>query len=316
MKNKLIILFGFILVVWGGIAGYQHTKNVPSSTTPVININVNDIKISKKYLKIAKMKPFFADKGYSTVFSDKGNFKSGKFNLYVADEQSEIPTVLDKNAINILWLPMFSDGDDLKRLRQFDVIVVKSMKAFNHLKAINVRTAYIPEAIDVAKPMDRQPQKDFMYFGDNNEFSPALYLSGKHNFKVDIFGKGFEYKWPKEEIKADAPLKDDFSKYKLVMIDQTEQEVVNELINPRIIETLENGAIPLIRYNFGIYRIFGDALPYYNSEEEFQQNIDNYTSENILSAKHKIYHISQNWNTQSQVYKFIELFEIMEKKLR
>lgn len=87
--------------------------------------------------------------GTEVVLSGKGSFATGDFNLYAADNIGNLPEVADRNAINVLWLPMVQGSDDAARLRPFDVVVVKSMAAFGHLKAINVRTAYIPDAINI-----------------------------------------------------------------------------------------------------------------------------------------------------------------------
>ena len=182
---------------------------------------------------------------------------------------SNLPEVADRNAINVLWLPMVQGSDDAARLRPFDVVVVKSMAAFGHLKAINVRTAYIPDAINIKNPATSRPNGKAMFYGDKRGFSLPLYLAGRADMSVDVYGKGFENVWPNDEIMPDTPQPEDFQTYSAVLLDQSDEAVRDELVSPQVIEVIENGGLPYLRFNSGIYKIFGEALPMYGNEQEF-----------------------------------------------
>ena len=86
---------------------------------------------------------------------------------------------------------------------------------------------------------------------------------------VDVYGKGFENVWPTDEIMPDAPQPEDFQTYSAVLLDQSDEAVRDELVSPQVIEVIENGGLPYLRFNSGIYKIFGEALPMYGNEQEF-----------------------------------------------
>ena len=337
MSKRNITLTGILCLALGiilGAGGYalfsdtityertdiaQPAEKAPEEGSQAIHINVNDLAISPLYRKTQKLADALKQSGTETRLGGKEDFTSGDFNLYIARDTKSLPEVLDKKAINILWLPMFSGAEDPALLRAFDVIVVKSMAAFNHLKAINVRTAYIPEAIDIKKSrFKRKPESRAMFYGDNTGFVLPLYLAGRQNMSLDIYGKGFAGAWPAEELKGDYPDPAGFSRYAAVLIDQSEEEIRDELINPKIIEVIENGGLPYIRFNSGVYKIFGEALPMYHSEQEFIDGM-----RDLLQNPAKGQHIraelqkkAAQWNSLSQAEKFKEIFRLMENKRR
>ncbi len=283
-----------------------------------IYINVNELKISPLYRSVRELSQAMEKSGYRTVLADKNSFASGNFNLYIAQDINHLPMVADKNAINVLWIPGIEETASPAPLRPFDVIVVKSISTFNHLKAINVRTAYIPDAFNI-KEKNKLPLNGFaMFYGDNNGFSLSLYLAGRQNMTVDIYGKGFEKVWPANEIKQDFPALDDFARYAVVLIDQSDETVRDEQILPQIIEIIENGGIPYLRFNNGVYKIFGEALPMYQNEAEFIAGLKE-LQQNPMKTEQirtQLKQISQDWNSLSQAKKFIEIFTIMANKRR
>ncbi|MBS5834732.1 MAG: hypothetical protein KIC51_06385 [Acetobacter sp.] len=271
MKKKYAILFCFLIAAVG-IAGYalrrqerhpgqataaaqvvaknaENTHNKTGSAPDVsavrkIYINVNSIKISPFFRDMQELAQALRKTGTEVVLSGKGSFATGDFNLYAADNIGNLPEVADRNAINVLWLPMVQGSDDAARLRSFDVVVVKSIAAFGHLKAINVRTAYIPDAINIKNPANRRPNNKAMFYGDNRGFSLPLYLAGRADMSVDVYGKGFENVWPTDEIMPDTPQPEDFQTYSAVLLDQSDEAVRDELVSPQVIEVIENGGLP------------------------------------------------------------------------
>lgn len=345
MKKKYTTLFCFLIVAVG-IAGYalwrqerhpeqgtaatqvvtknaEHTRSGTGSTPDVsavrkIFINVNSIKISPFFRDMQELAQALRKTGIEVVLSGKGSFATGDFNLYAVDNIDNLPEVADKNAINVLWLPTVQGSDDVARLRPFDVVVVKSMAAFGHLKAINVRTAYIPDAINLKNPANRRPNGKAMFYGDNRGFSLPLYLAGRADMSLDIYGKGFENLWPTDEIMPNAPQPEDFQTYSAVLLDQSDEAVRDELVSPQIIEVIENGGLPYLRFNSGVYKIFGDALPMYGNEQEFAAGLRELEQNPALVQQRRVAlrEMAKQWDSVSQAQKFVEIFAIMQQKRR
>lgn len=269
------------------------------------------------YLRLKKLKSFLSREQRPSYLAKQGKHKSGKFNLYTASDINHLPKVIDRNAINILWLDAMNQNEKTEALRPFDVVVVKGMPAYSHLRAINVRSAYIPDAINLILEDHATAEKNAMFYGNReNEPSLSLYLASLHRISLNIYGKGHEKIWRKEDIVADTPKKSSFAEYKLILADQSEEDIKNEIVNAKIIEIIENGGLPYVRYNPGIAKMFGDIIPMYHNEEEFgilyQQLIH---APRELQQRHAaLKAVSLLWNSQNQAKKFIELFEIMEKK--
>ena len=345
MKKKYAILFCFLIAAVG-IAGYalrrqerhpgqataaaqvvtknaEHTHNRTGANPDVsavrkIYINVNSIKISPFFRDMQELAQALRKTGTEVVLSGKGSFATGDFNLYAADNIDNLPEVADRNAINVLWLPMVQGSDDAARLRPFDVVVVKSMAAFGHLKAINVRTAYIPDAINIKNPANRRPNGKAMFYGDNRGFSLPLYLAGRADMSVDVYGKGFENVWPTDEIMPDTPQPEDFQTYSAVLLDQSDEAVRDELVSPQVIEVIENGGLPYLRFNSGIYKIFGEALPMYGNEQEFAAGLRELEQNPALVQQRRaaLRETAKQWDSVSQAQKFVEIFAIMQQKRR
>ncbi len=326
MKKILTGLMILFLAAAGAVGWHFFNSAEKKTTVPTITengqqtiyLNVNDIKISSLFIDAQKLAQAIKYAGKGVVLSGKGDFKTGNFNLYLANDINHLPEVEDNKAINILWLPTVSSTDGPERLRAFDVITVKSMAAFGYLKAINVRTAFIPEAIEMKRAANRKPNGKAMFYGDNQGISLPLYMAGRNDISVDIYGKGFETNWPLDEIKGDMPETGDFSRYSVVLLDQSDEAVRDELVEKKIIEAIENGGLPFLRFNSGVYKLFGEALPMYHNEPEFiaglQELKDN--PEIVRRLRAKLQQASQAWNRETQALKFIELFELMEKKRR
>lgn len=325
-KYTVILICSFIMAL--GVCSYllTHKKTPVEEETfsalpdeqPHLYININDTAISKLYVSAHKLKKSLLENGYQTELSCKNNFKSGAFNLYITDSIHSIPQVIDTSAINILWLPLVQNTDDVSLLRPFDVIIVKSMTSFQYLKAINVRTAYIPDAINIKDTPHRNPNGKAMFYGDNTDFILPLYLAGHNDMSVDIFGKGFNDVWPEEEIKGVPPTMEDFNTYSTILLQQQDNNIRDELIDDKIIETLENGGLPYLRFNNGVYKLFGEVLPMYHNEQEFVEGVRELEQNPALvqKIKYNINRLSQQWNSHSQALKISEIFEIMKKKRR
>lgn len=304
----LIALLGLILLRLGI---YCFADKSPTRT---FYLNAND---ENSYMILNVLSKALKKEGVNTVVSDKAHFQSGKFNIYAAQSEDDLPQVIDKTAINFLWLPKVRQ-DTPEPLRPFDVIVTQSALSFSHLKAINVRTAYIPPAFDVSTQKAKDTQPKLMFYGDNDKgFSLSLYLAGPTDLKIDVYGKGFEGFWGYDEIMKEPVKAEDFRRYALALADQSEEEIRDELINPQIIKIIENGGVPYIRYNYGVYRIFGEDLPMYRNENEFLPKVKELLARpnEVAKYRNRIREIAENWNSRSQAKKFIELFEVMEKKM-
>ena len=310
---KKVILGIVCVIILGIVGGYialmpQYTK------ADTIYLNANDEVSFKNFKKLAKA---LNREGYRTVISGKNKFKSGLFNLYAANNNQlgDLPDVVDSKGINLLWLPTVAENEP-EPLRMYDVIVVKSFSSYSHLKAVNMRTAYIPEAIDIDKHKADEPNGKVMYYGDKTDFSLSLYLTDITHLKADIFGKG--YKHSMQNVIKEAPRSGDFRAYSLVLVDQSDEEIASEQINSRILGVLTAGGLPYVRYNEGIAKIFGNTLPMYANEHEFLPKAQIFLKNSTLVKERRaaLYDAAQRWNTQSQAQKIAELFEIMKKKMR
>ena len=309
--KKILVLSVLILLFL--ISGFVFFQNKPSAVNSIY-LNAYDI---PSYARLQKLAAALKNNGYQAVVSGKNEFKSGHFNIYATDNNQNLPPVVDSSAINLLWVPSVEQNKP-EVLRPYDVIVAQNMPSFIHLKAINVRTAYIPEAINITKNKYSISQNKSMYYGDNDTgFSLSLYLAGPTDLKVDVFGKGFSGVWGEDEIMKRTVENEDFQRYPVVLVDQPEEDIRDELIAPRLKEVIEKGGLPYIRYNNGLAKMFGQAIPMYMNEDEFLPLLKGLLSspQEVVERRAAIREIAKNWNSDSQAKKFIELFEVMEKKL-
>lgn len=309
-KNIVITLLGVFLA---GCVFYALRGNF-FDNKDVIYLNAND---EKAYLELEKLRTALKKERRRVVLSEAGDFKSGEINLYASSKGKELPKVLDLGAINFLWIERLSDMWALEKLKDFDVVVVQSHPLFSHLKAVNVRTAYIPAPVEIAKPdTPFKATGKVAYWGDADGFSLALYLAGKNDFSVDIYGKGFEKLWPKDEIKGGSEDLTDFRAYDFVLVDQSEEDIRDEIVNQKVRQILEGGGVPLVRYNAGVEKILGDGELMYMSDEDFAGKFNKFiTSVEALEQQRKsLFSALQQFDSRSAALKFIELFEIMQRK--
>ncbi|MBP3687592.1 MAG: hypothetical protein J6J35_04410 [Alphaproteobacteria bacterium] len=309
-KNIIITLLGVFLAgcVFYALRGHFWGNK------DVIYLNAND---EQAYLELKKLKTALKKEGKRVILSEAGDFKSGEINLYASLEGEELPKVLDLGAINFLWIERLSDMWALDSFKDFDVVVVKNYPLFSHLKAVNVRTAYIPASVDAAKLNTRfKATGKAAYWGDADGFSLALYLAGKNDFSVDIYGKGFEKLWPKDEIKGGSEDLTDFWAYDFVLVDQSEEDIRDEVVNQKVRQILEGGGVPLVRYNAGLEKILGNGELMYMSDEDFAVKFNKFiTSVEALEQQRKsLFSALQQFDSRSAALKFIELFDIMQRK--
>lgn len=307
---KKFILSILVIVILCAAISYSIFLTPQYTKTDTIYLNAND---DVSFENLQKLSKALNKEGYRTVLSNKNNFKSGLFNLYAANnnQRGALPIVADSKAINLLWLPNIVENEP-EALRAYDVIVVKSFASFSHLKAVNMRTAYIPEAIDIEAYNADEPNGKVMYYGDKADFSLSPYLANAARLNFDIFGKGHV------AAVSETPKNKDFTAYSLVLIDQSDEEIGQEQINNRILTVLNAGGLPYVRFNNGIARIFGHTLPMYANEQEFLPKAQMLLSNPSLVKERRaaLYDIAKKWNTQSQAQKITELFEIMKKKMK
>jgi hypothetical protein len=306
---KKVILSLFIAIVLCAVCGYVYL--MPKYTkADTIYLNANDDVSFENLRKLAKA---LNNEGYRTVLSHKDNFKSGLFNLYAANNNQlgNLPIVVDSKAINLLWLPNIIENKP-ETLRAYDVIVVKSFASFSHLKAVNMRAAYIPDAIDIEAYNADTPNGKVMYYGDKTDFSLAQHLANIAHLNFDTFGKGYT------DALKETPKNKDFASYSLVLVDQSDEEIALEQINRRILTILRAGGLPYVRYNSGIAKIFRNTLLMYANEQEFLSKARMFLSNPSLVKERRaaLYDIAKQWNTQSQAQKIAELFEVMKRKMK
>lgn len=309
MKKKSIYLILSVFLFISFLC-YQYWQVRVSNA---IYLNAAD---KTSYMRLKKLGKALKKQGKTVFIAKKPPFKSGKYNIYGAENDLNLPKIADENAINFLWIPSVQQ-DTTEPYRPFDVIVVQNIPSFGYLKAINMRTAYIPEAINLHKKPNKQKSQGIMYYGDNNgDFSLALYLAGPTDLKIDVYGKGFEGLWSKNEIMKKSVEVEDFRRYAVVLADQSENDIRDELINQRVIRIIESGGLPYLRYNSGIAKIFGNAVPMYMNQQEFLPKLQELLNnpQEIHSHLNDIYETAQEWDSSSQAKKFIELFEVMNKK--
>ena len=311
MKKAFIYFSILACLALGGLWGAYKFVFHPAE----IVIHVRENEPSEQ---INKLMSALKKEGKDVVLAVGAQNTSGTFNLYTAADIDHLPAVVDAEAINFLWIDRLKSDANPEPLRPFDVIVVKNMPAYKHLKATNVRTAFIPEAIDIADTESALAAERPMFWGDGKEFSVSLLLAGGAKVQVDVYGEGFEGKWPREEIRGTSPEPAEFRRHPLVLADQSDEEIVIQSLNPRILKIIENGGVPFVLYNPVFEKLFGKAVPMYFNGDEFmpklQQLLQNY--EEIEKRRNAIRHLSNRWNSHSQALKFMELFEIMDKKRR
>lgn len=313
---KKVYLAAIILAICLAFIGGSFIYNAKKAESTDFFLNANS---EASYRELKKLADAMKKENKRVALSALGKPESGKYNLYTADSIDNLPHVLDKNAINILWIAFISPLQAPEVLRDFDVVVVKHIPGFSHLKAINVRTAYIPDAIEFKQLFKRKKESGkAMFWGDNDGFSLSLYLAGPLKVKVDVFGKGFDGVWPEKDIKGDKPDLNDFKEYDFVLADQSEEDISNEFVNRRILDIIASGAVPFVRYNYGIVKMFGEAVPMYRNEEEFARGFQyfSHSFKELSSRAEAIRQAGDTWSYRTQALKFIELFEIMEKKRR
>ena len=311
MKKIIVLVFLILLFLCSGFLFFPKKSSIENS----IFLNAYD---APSYDRLKKLAQALKNNGYHAIVSNEKEFKSGHFNIYATDNNKRIPPVIDGSAINFLWLP-FIEQNKSEPLRPFDVVVVESMTSYAHLKAINVRVAFIPEAIDITKNIFAIMYDKSMFYGDHdNGFSLSLYLAGPTDLRVDVFGKGFSGLWGEDEIMKRTVKNEDFQHYPLVLVDQSEEEIREELISPRLKEVIEKGGLPYIRYNHGVTKMFGETIPMYMNEDEFLPMIKGLLSspQEIMKRRRDVRSDARTWNSDSQAKKFIELFEVMNKKYR
>lgn len=309
MKKYIALLISILCVIFVGLyVKYDNFLTDKSIAIYCIASDDNSVIEAKNICKdISK-------NNRDTIFSDIDNV--GNYNLYVASGYKNLPKNINRDAINILYIPFFDDKDTPELLRDFDVIVVKSASSFGHLKAINVRTAFIPNAIDISDKVEFTPNDKIAYIGNNEDFSLSLYLIKNLDKKIDIYGKIKTENLNNNNFISENISPSKLKKYTLVLVDQTDDDIVHEVMSSRILDIISNGNIPFVRYNPGIYKLFGDAIPMYYNEDHFKFEIKRLAkSSQELKARYKtIDYISKNWSSDMRAKKFIELFDIMKKK--
>lgn len=314
MKKIFINLF-FLICLFSALLFISFHYSEKDSGIGTFYLNAYD---TVSYAKLKKLAQSIEKEGFRVKLSAKDHFQSGLINIYASEDFANLPPVLDEKTINFLWLPFVSQNET-EKLRPFDVIVVKSMPSFLHLKAINVRTAYIPDAIDISAEKKEPINKDYpMYYGDNDlGFSLALFLAGPTNLKIDVYGEGFSGVWPENSISQNSAQPTDFQQYPLVLADQSDEDIYNEIVNQRIITIIENGGLPYVRYNSGIEKMFGDVIPMYHNKDNFLPGITALlrNPQEILNRRTSLLQLAKQWSSENQAKKFIELADIMKRKL-
>ncbi len=303
----LAFLFAFLAIK---CKGYFFNNN---GLDDVLYINTQFEKNTEDFDKIKRLSRAFDEIGVKVEIKPIDKHKSGKYNLYVAENKTNLPKVLDLDAINVLWVPYVDTNTNIEMYRDFDVIVVKSNSSFTYLKAINARTAFIPDAIDMKK-VENKTNNRILYYGDNRDFSLAMYLT--KNYDIDIIGKGWKHTEFYKKVKKDNPSKNDFSEYFVVLVDQSDEEIANYILSKDFIKVLENGGVPVIRFNPGVSRLFDDRVIMYHNENDFHKTINELmTNKDIVhKVKSSLYAKPDTWNTLSVANKFTEIFQIMKKK--
>ncbi len=307
MKKYLILSFVILLAL---VVGFIILKsNVFIDKEDAIYVIALDDASTDKAKNIYKS--IKKEKKSAVLSNDIGG---GNYNFYIASSYEDLPHNINKNAINILYIPYFSNKDSSKILSNFDVVVVKSAKSFGHLKAINVRTAYIPDAFDINKNKESSFSSKIAYVGNDEDFSLALYLIKNANINVDVYGKVKNKNWDENKIKS-KKLKNS-NEYSLILIDQPDEDIAREIVCDRLLKIVSDGHLPFVRFNQGIYSMFGDAIPMYYNEEHFKFELNR-----LINASHElkvrrdtIRKISENWSSSMRAKKIIELFDIMKKK--
>lgn len=157
-----------------------------------------------------------------------------------------------------------------------------------------------------------------MFYGDNRGFSLPLYLAGRADMSVDVYGKGFENVWPTDEIMPDTPQPEDFQTYSAVLLDQSDEAVRDELVSPQVIEVIENGGLPYLRFTSGLQNFRGKHWPMYGNEQEFAAGLRELEQNPALVQQRRaaLRETAKQWDSVSQAQKFVEIFAIMQQKRR
>lgn len=295
MKKILYPILALLFVVAGSFYYFSNMEE------PFAIIHSDDKEVA------IVLKKAFKQEGKRVKVVSTSAQQSGRFNLYIAQSLSSLPKVVDANAINLLWIPFVAEKDNPEVLRPFDVVVVKSPAAFRHLKAINVRTAYIPDAFEIPHISEVTKPNGRALFWEKNTASNLIDLPAehKHNPKIDM-------------VKRSAPNKNDFASYSVILFEQKLSDLEQETFDFHFIETISNGGLPFILYNNGVERIFSNIIPMYRNDAEFRQGLDFLLNNprEVLIRKELLHQVTKNWTAQTQAQKLVEIFEVMEKKRR
>ena len=125
MKKYLLL---YLAILLGGALLLSYSKVLEKVTAPAadtqisdktpqsdkqIYINVQASKMAQLYRQAVKLQKAFQEIGKEVTLSDIQKMQSGNFNLYIAESLDNLPKVLDTNAINILWIPVVRQDDDV-----------------------------------------------------------------------------------------------------------------------------------------------------------------------------------------------------------
>ncbi len=309
MKKILLTIVVLLLVIGGGV--YLKKTSLGKDDTIYLNAYNNS-----SFSLLQKLKTFLEQEGKHVVLSKSHSPQSGQYNVYTALNNQKLPQVIDSDAINFLWVDRLENDTNPELLRPFDVIITKNMPPFLYLKAINVRTAYIPEAINLEDMDIRVPNGKAMFFGSSAVPSLSLFLAGNEQLSLDVFGRGFETMWPADEIIGAEPLYSDYTNYSLILVDQDEKDIAEEIMPAQIIKIIEHGGLPFVRYNSAIEKLFGDVVPMYHSPEEFRPMYDALLADvaQVMERKKTLQQLAGGWSSRGQAKKIIELFDVMKRK--
>lgn len=266
--------------------------------------------------EIQKLIKSFKDNGVSVKDCSNNPNARANLNLYIAKDKLNLEQNINTDAINVLWLPYVDNNDNPEIFEDFDVVVVRSFTSYFHLKSINMRSAFIPRAIDMPNISDIPLNNKIMFWGDfEDKFSLSIHLTKE--LDIDIYGKNWNQTIFDKKHKGNTIDKEIITPYNLVMLDQKDEEFEQNLINDKIFEVIEMGGIPFIAHNSGIERIFGNnSIPMFNNESSFLSYYNRLKNDKqeIKRIRNSMYNISKQWNSNAVALKFIEIFDIMKKK--
>lgn len=332
MKIILSVLTGILLVLIIGLFAFKggNTK---------VDLNKLALRIGelRQYRTMSRadvngaMEKAFTRLGYNVVSSTEDNLypstsEDAGVNVYVRGYNQFQELRPNKKAVNVLYI---RDFDSLypEELDAFDGIATSSHDFYDYVMSNGYAAAYVPEFSDpsVFFPAPRKDlEKDLLYVGDNDRYSPAIATALEAKLPVRIYGRFWTGNVEEENIGGEYIHDNDlgayFSSAKINLVNVSANEARIGIIPSRVFDIASAKGFMIAPYNKEIEAVFGDAIPMFNNAEELKKLYNEYINNPEARAEkaEKAYRIAvSEYNVDAFTQRLNGLVEFLinEKKL-